>query len=519
MSGILLPGQEKKPDSGESGKIEIAQGFSRARDRRADASADAESTAASADAPVEVPDAAAAPPRAQGRGGRPELAFPPMGAQVQCPGCGTPYTVPVFTILDLGANPELRQALLGGQINVAACPNCGMGGPLSSPLLVHDPENTFLGVFVPPTGMRDDMQSQRAIGDLTQTLMRKLPTEARKGYLLQPKQFSDWDRFMEVLWEFEGVTPEMLRRQRDQSMLLQRLVGLANDRKALEMALQRDKALVDDEFFAMLDRILMMAGNDPQVAPFLELRQNLLDMTDAGAVVKAREAKARALLERIDEGSSRTDVLDILIEAWTDPEDGEALGSSLVVALSPAIDYQFLVELAARIEEAEGERKASLEELRDLLVTVQEQQRQSRASMAQQSQALLQEVLQATDVNAKLREFADYLDEDFMGLLASNIQAAQQKNATAAVRRLTEIYQAAMTILQESMPADLRLLNQLLAAPDMNAARALLKENRDMVNREFLESVSRLEGEMRNNQRTELADRLKALRGQIALMM
>ena len=520
MSGILLPGQQNQPDREEGSKIEVAKGFSRAKDRRA-------AEAAPADAAASAPDAATAaeptppptPQQPRQAGGRPQLAFPPMGAQIQCPSCGTPYQVPVFTIIDLGENPELRQALLGGQINVASCPNCGMGGPLSSPLLVHDPEHSFLGVFVPPAAMRDDVQSQRMIGELTQTLMRSLPTEARKGYLLQPKQFSDWERFMEALWEFEGVTPEMLRRQRDQSNLLQRLVGLANDRKALELALQRDKSLVDEDFFAMLDRLLLMAGNDPQIAPFLELRQNLLDMTDAGAVVKAREAKARALLERIDEQSTRSDVLDILIEAWTDPEDGEALGSTLVAALSSAIDYQFLVDLAARIDAADGEQKAKLEELRDLLVSLQEQQRQARANVAQQSQALLQEVLQASDPKAKLREFADYLDEGFLSLLAGNIQAARQKNATAAAQRLTAIYEAALEILQESMPEDLRFLNQLLSAPDTNAARALLKENREMVNRDFLEAVSQLETEMRNNSRTELADRLKALRGQIALML
>ncbi len=64
---------------------------------------------------------------------------------------------------------------------MAICPNCGVGGPLSAPLMVHDPENQFLGVFVPPTGQSGDLQAQRVIGDLTQALMRKLPTDAREG--------------------------------------------------------------------------------------------------------------------------------------------------------------------------------------------------------------------------------------------------------------------------------------------------------------------------------------------------
>ena len=84
--------------------------------------------------------------------------------------------MPVFTIIDLGVNPELGPAILGGQVNMAMCPQCGAGGALGAPLMVHDPAHEFLGVYVPPTGV-DDVQRQRIIGDLTQTLMRRLPTD------------------------------------------------------------------------------------------------------------------------------------------------------------------------------------------------------------------------------------------------------------------------------------------------------------------------------------------------------
>ncbi len=139
------------------------------------------------------------------------------------------------------------------------CPNCGAGGPLNAPLMVHDPGHDFLGVYTPPTGL-DDMQRQKLIGDLTQALMRRLPQERRRGYMLQPKQYMDWQRFVEKLWEFQGVTPEMLRRQRQQTEALQNLVRLADDQQALEIAIERHRDLIDRQFFGLLDRLMIMVS-------------------------------------------------------------------------------------------------------------------------------------------------------------------------------------------------------------------------------------------------------------------
>ena len=73
MSGILLPGQDKKPAAG--GGIELPKGFSRRRDEP-EAPAAPEPTEIQAEAP-ETP-AEPQPPR-RGRPGE-DLLFPPSGA-------------------------------------------------------------------------------------------------------------------------------------------------------------------------------------------------------------------------------------------------------------------------------------------------------------------------------------------------------------------------------------------------------------------------------------------------------
>ena len=209
MSGILLPGQENQPrpeestqgnadEQAQSGLV-LPSSYSRKSEKEKEESPTP---------PADVQPAAAEPAAPQ-QGEQPQqFKYPPSGLPVQCPSCANPYTAPVFSIIDFGANPELKNPLLGGQINVAVCPSCGVGGSLGAPLMLHDPENDFLGVFVPQTAKIDEMQRQKIIGDMTQALMRGLSPEERRGYMLQPQQFIEWNSLLEKIWGFEGVTPE-----------------------------------------------------------------------------------------------------------------------------------------------------------------------------------------------------------------------------------------------------------------------------------------------------------------------
>ena len=107
--------------------------------------------------------------------------------------------------------------------------------------MVHEPEHEFLGVIVPGQVRMDDMQTQKMIGEMSQALMARLPSDQRKGYMFQAQQFFEWDSLIEKLWGFEGVTPEMLRRRREQSELIGNLVRLGSDESAMKMVADRNK--------------------------------------------------------------------------------------------------------------------------------------------------------------------------------------------------------------------------------------------------------------------------------------
>jgi hypothetical protein len=136
-----------------------------------------------------------------------------------------------------------------------------------------------------------------------------------------------------------------------------------------------------------------------------------------------------------------------------------------------------------------------------------------------QAQEVLQAVLEAEDTDAALHEYAEAIDEGFLGLLAGNIERAEKSGATAAARRLRQVYDKALAMLQDQMPPELQLINQLLNAPDKAAQRKVLQENRPLLTQDFLQALRQLEDDFRSRGQADIADRLKDLRAQAALMM
>ena len=187
-----------------------------------------------------------------------QLHFPPQVIGVNCPNCGTPFPAQLFTIVDVGQDPVLKNVLLAGQLNVASCPRCGAGGALTTPLLYHDPEHKFLGVYVPEQVSVNDQQ--KVIGDLSRRLMDGLPQEDRRGYMLTPKQFLTYQSMLEAILEFEGVTREMMDKQRRQLQLIEQGLVALQDPEGLRLLAKESDADFDDQFFSLLTMVTEFGG-------------------------------------------------------------------------------------------------------------------------------------------------------------------------------------------------------------------------------------------------------------------
>lgn len=483
------------------------KGYSSARRSRGDDSQPAEPPP-----PAEETQPSPAQPQAQ----QPQirLTFPPQTVGINCPNCGTPYPAQVFSIVDAGQDPVLKSLMLAGQLNMALCPRCGAGGPLTAPLLYHDPEHEFLGVFVPQQIPVNEQQ--KVIGDLSRRLMNGLPQEARRGYMLTPKQFLSFQSLLEAVLEHEGITREMLDKQRRQIQLIEQAAMTLQDPEGLKLLVRERDAEMDDEFFTLLGMVLDSSANSNDVAgarELVELRERLIDLTTWGQGVK----KQRAAVAQLRADTTEAQLVDLMIAA-----DDERVVDALALAGRPLVTYAFFQELTNRIDAATQRGDAAeakrLTALRQHVLEFSQRLDQAQQAAMQQYSALLGEILSAADIEQAMAERAPYIDQNFLSVVSANLQEAEKRGATAAVRRLKQVWDTAVAMINQSSPPEVALVNQLLMAEYPGETRKLLAEQRDLVTADFIEALSELADQMEAEGVPDMATRLRQIRSQAQLM-
>ena len=404
--------------------------------------------------------------------------FRPQLVTVNCAHCGFPFQIPVFSIIDVKQNPELKQALLSGQLNAAQCPSCGKVNYIGGPLLYHDPNHDFLAVYMPMEANIPEVERQKIIGELTNALMNALPPEERRGYMLTPQQFFDLETLIRKILEFDGVTSEMLEASSRKIELLDKLLNLQNDEMAFNMAVAENKELLDREFFMLLsDAILRykMMGDENQVKALEALRERLMPLTEFGQ----RLLKQRKAVEALGARPSRQQVLDALIAG--DKDEVEAIA----IAALPLLDYNFFQALSQRIDAAEGKEREALEAKRDLILNVLDTLRRLEEEEIQAASRVADELIKAEDLDEAIRELAPMIDERVLNVLLADMRIAQEEGAHELAARIQTILEALQQTAVQSMPPTLALIFDLVDAEYPHETKKLLEEKRDLLDDTF----------------------------------
>ena len=157
------------------------------------------------------------------------MPVPSIPVSVNCPKCGKSFIVQVKSVIDVGQEPELKEAFLRGRVNYAECPECGTGGMLSSALVYHDPAKELLITYVPTElGLSSD-DREKYVGSLVSAVMNGLPPEERKGYFLQPKTALSLEGLFDTILEADGISKEELEQQRARLSLIGQLLAAVDD--------------------------------------------------------------------------------------------------------------------------------------------------------------------------------------------------------------------------------------------------------------------------------------------------
>jgi hypothetical protein len=180
----------------------------------------------------------------------------------------------------------------------------------------------------------------------------------------------------------------------------------------------------------------------------------------------------------------------------------------------PLLDYSFFQELTRRIEQAAPEEAESLRELRKELLELTERLDKEAQALQESKVRLLQEVLASDDPADALRERRDEVDLILMTVLTASLNQAQSSGDEEKAKQLMALNETVLSILQEGLPPQLRLVNELLSAEYPDETRQLLEEHGKEWNAEILELLDTLISDLESQGRKEAAVRLKDVRNQ-----
>jgi hypothetical protein len=427
---------------------------------------------------------------------------PRYAAAVGCPACGTRFQTPIEQILDVRVDPSAKNRMLSGTVNYAVCPNCGSAAMLNLPFIYHDPDNEVALLYLPINAGPNEVERQKAAGKLTRDLMNAMPTEERKGYLLQPETFINIETMVKRALELEGVTEDDMARSQKQRELLNTFLSGNEDTWPEELT--ENINLIDEGFFALMEYVLQIAartGNPAQEADKFEaLQEFLIENTELGKKLAQRSE----VVQTFAENPSRETLLRALIVA-----DDEDTRKSLIQAGMELLDYTFFQQLLQQIEQATtDDEKQKLVEIRRMILAYRDQISQASQALAQERAILLGKLMETENPQLMANSHLSELDDTFFYVFNTQMQEAQRQKNQKRIEVLQKIAQVINTAMERTLPPEVAFTRRLMMVPDDTQLRQILEANKQALTPQYLAFLQAVESSGREQGELDSANRI-----------
>ena len=203
--------------------------------------------------------------------------------QTRCPNCQQPMVAEIQQVIDGGRNPQQKELILSGGLNIAQCQVCGFQGQIPVPLVYHDAEKEILFTFSPPDVSKTMEEKEGALAPLLKNIIDNLEPKERKGYLFQPKAMLTMNSLIKNILLEDGITEEMIESQQEKVKLLNDL--FVQDGEALTKTIKSNDERIDREFFAMFAEIaqrIITSKDEKAIAKIQLIQEILLAETNVG---------------------------------------------------------------------------------------------------------------------------------------------------------------------------------------------------------------------------------------------
>ena len=432
--------------------------------------------------------------------------------QTSCPRCKSPVAAEVEQIFDLNHDPQAKQRLLSGQVNVIHCPNCGYDGMVGTPVIYHDPEKELLLTFFPSEMGLPLNEQERVIGPLINQVVNRLPLEKRKAYILRPQSMLTFQTMIEKILEGDGISRQMIDDQQKRLALLQRLLSIPTAESRLEV-IKQEEALIDENFFSMFARLMeatMAQGDERSARALAAVQQELVENTEVGKKIQDQSREAQEVIKTLQDASKDGLTREKLVDIFIDSADSEVRLTTLVSLIRTGLDYTFFQLLTDKINTFENEKKAKLEAMREKLLGYVKEIDDQRQIQMQQTRKLLDAILASPNPGEATKEHIEELDEYFMQLVdqeLKNARAAADLNRIGRLQKITAVIEEA-----SAPPPEIVFIEQLIELESYDERMKLMQSKAEMVTPEFTQMLSGLIAQTEaQNQPDELVNKLKEI--------
>ena len=408
--------------------------------------------------------------------------------QIACPQCRQPLAANIEQLFDISSDPGAKQRLIGGAANVALCQTCGFQGQIPTPIIYHDNDKDLLLTFFPPELMIPVNEQEMMVGPMIKKITDNLPAEKRKGYLLNPQTFYTFESMIERILGVDGVTPEMIKAQKDRVGLIENLLT-AKDDEARKILIKEDESLFDEQFFALFGQLGQAAaaqGQGETAEQMKAIEQLLLDETEYGQQIQASMQEmetAAASLRELGEGLTREKLLDLIIDA-----PNESREQALVSMARQGLDYEFFQLLTEKAEdEKDAEKREQLEAKRErVLAVINELDRQMEVRL-QQAQGFLLSLLEQEDIGAATQANMQNFDQGVVQALEMMLHKATEEKDEELLAKLQQV----VAVLQQAsgpLP-EYEFIEKLLSAEGEETLEKIIAENEEKITEELLKTL------------------------------
>ena len=286
----------------------------------------------------------------------------------------------------------------------------------------------------------------------------------------------------------KGPNVDQLRKQTEKIHLVMEMAKAAYDKQMLATMIEKHRNEIDYNFLMLVTMTIQQGAqthDEATVDRYGRLREQIVNQLD----LKADQVPSLGVEDQIND----------LIEMFLNTPLAQLQGA--VAANRPLIDYNFFMQLSERVDQShDPAEKERLLTLRSKLVEITEKIDQLAQEAIGRATSQLSEVLRAENIEAKLQELHDDLDEAFLVVLSANIEQAKTQGREQIVQSLMRIYAHVVQMMESRLRPELQAMNELLRIDSSEERRARLRKEMQIYNPAgFIEMIETIAGDLEDS--------------------